>query len=731
MYRILYVDDEPTLLEVGKIYLERSGKFSVDIITSAPAALALLESKTYDAIIADYQMPDMDGIEFLKKVRGSGNTISFILFTGRGREEVVIQALNEGADFYLQKGGEPMSQFAELEHQLQQAIQQRQAQATIRESEEKYRTLYDNMQEGFAYCRMLYDNEGRPDDIIFVNVNAAFNRIINIPALVNSNQRLSEVMPGLKEAFPEVFKIYGKVALTGIPEVFDLNFTPIGKWLHISIYSPAKEYFVTVFSDITKHKTADEKIRESEERYRNVVEDQTEFICRFTPEGTHVFVNDAYCRYFGLKREEILGHQFRPKILEEDRERVRRFLVNLTQEHPVDTIEHRIIMPDGSIRWQRWIDRAIFDDSGNLVEYQSVGQDITERKQVEDELCESEGRFAAFMDHLPVTAFIKDEQFTNLFVNRHMVEVFGEQEWIGKSVYEQFPKEAAEKMIDDDQQTLREGYRINTEYLVDQEGDKKIFETHKFRIDRGNNPPLIGGFAVDITERKKAEEASRQANRKLALLINITRHDISNQILALNGFVELLREKIPDPALENYFTWIKQASTRISSIGQFAKIYSTIGETAPRWHDIRTLVDTAARQVSLGKILVKNDLPAGTEVFADPLIFKVFYNLIENAVRYGRKITTIRFSAEECNGNRVVVCEDDGVGIPAEDKGRIFDWGFGENTGLGLALSREILDLTGITIRETGEPGKGARFEIIVPPSSFRIQTTRANQRFC
>jgi DNA-binding response OmpR family regulator len=109
MYRILYVDDEPCLLDIGKLFLERSGQFSVDIITDAPAALCLLDTKTYDAIVSDYQMPDMDGIAFLKKVRTSGNTTPFILFTGKGREEIVIEAINSGADFYIQKGGEPRS----------------------------------------------------------------------------------------------------------------------------------------------------------------------------------------------------------------------------------------------------------------------------------------------------------------------------------------------------------------------------------------------------------------------------------------------------------------------------------------------------------------------------------------------------------------------------------------------------------------------------------------------
>jgi len=123
----------------------------------------------------------------------------------------------------------------------------------------------------------------------------------------------------------------------------------------------------------------------------------------------------------------------------------------------------------------------------------------------------------------------------------------------------------------------------------------------------------------------------------------------------------------------------------------------------------------------LGKVTVKNDLPAGTEVFAGPLVVKVFYNLMDNAVRYGGKITTIRFSALESGDDQVIVCEDDGDGIVAAEKEKIFERGFGKNTGLGLALSREILDITGITITETGEPGKGARSEMVVPNGAWRV----------
>ncbi len=129
MISILYVDDETTLLDVTKIYLERTGEFSVDTSESAAAALAMLPKKNYDAIVSDYQMPGMDGIEFLKVLRKEYPKLPFIIFTGKGREEVVIQAFDSGADFYLQKGGAPKPQFAELTRKISSIVDQRKSEA--------------------------------------------------------------------------------------------------------------------------------------------------------------------------------------------------------------------------------------------------------------------------------------------------------------------------------------------------------------------------------------------------------------------------------------------------------------------------------------------------------------------------------------------------------------------------------------------------------------------------
>ena len=257
MISVLYVDDEEGLLEIGKLFLEKSGRFRVDTVTSAHEALRMLKSTSYEAIVSDYQMPEMDGIEFLKVIRTEFPEIPFIIFTGKGREDVVIEAFENGADFYLQKGGTPTPQFFELGHKITAAVRRRQAEKAL---------------------------------------------------------------------------------------------------------------------------------QESETHYRNVVEDQTEFIARFLPDGTHVFVNEAYCRYFNVKREEILGNIFRPDIPKEDQDRVKEYFSSLTKEHPTSIIDHRILTPDGETRWQQWTDRAIFNSSGMLIEYQSVGRDITEMKRSEAEL---------------------------------------------------------------------------------------------------------------------------------------------------------------------------------------------------------------------------------------------------------------------------------------------------------------------------------------------------------
>ena len=174
--RILCVDDDPIVLDITKEFLSANG-FEVELANSATEALEMLDKSPYDALVSDFQMPMIDGIELLKHLRSRLNTIPFILFTGRGREELAIEALNCGADHYLQKGGEPRVQFAELAHLLQRAVERHVAEAQLGESREKFRALVECIGDWrwetdpagvYTYCSpQVYDVIGyQPNEMI-------------------------------------------------------------------------------------------------------------------------------------------------------------------------------------------------------------------------------------------------------------------------------------------------------------------------------------------------------------------------------------------------------------------------------------------------------------------------------------------------------------------------------------------------------------------------------------
>jgi PAS domain S-box-containing protein len=169
MHTVLYVDDEPADLEIGRIFLERDGQLRVETCSSAAAALVALREQPYDAIVSDFQMPAMDGISFLKAVRSEFGDIPFLLLTGRGREEVAIAAINNGADRYIQKGGNPAVQYAELAHGIGQAVLRRETERTLRLSEERFRRLFEQIPVGIAVV-------GR--DLRFRMVNPALCRML-------------------------------------------------------------------------------------------------------------------------------------------------------------------------------------------------------------------------------------------------------------------------------------------------------------------------------------------------------------------------------------------------------------------------------------------------------------------------------------------------------------------------------------------------------------------------
>ena len=234
--------------------------------------------------------------------------------------------------------------------------------------------------------------------------------------------------------------------------------------------------------------------------------------------------------------------------------------------------------------------------------------------------------------------------------------------------------------------------------------------------------PIDGKDAIfsiivhDITERKKVENALIIANKKLNLLGCITRHDILNNLTVLLGYLTLVRRKITDPMLDDYLQRASGAAGLIQNHIEFTRTYQNLGEKAPVWQNVTRIVSGLPGT----EVRVRADL-SGLEIYADPLLEKVFYNLYDNSLRHGKDVTEIHVHYALIPDGLFLIWEDDGAGVPEDAKEEIFERGVGKNTGMGLFLARDILGLTDITIAETGEEGMGARFEMRVPKEAYRF----------
>jgi len=371
----------------------------------------------------------------------------------------------------------------------------------------------------------------------------------------------------------------------------------------------------------------------------------------------------------------------------------------------------------------------------------------------ESAIKESERRLADIINFLPDATLVIDREGKIISWNKAMEEMTGiaADAMLGKGEHEYsipFYGERRPILIDlvfEDREEIRNRYPF-----IQKAGNKFISEIFIQRLYGGKGAflwfivsPLndtkgnvVGAIESirDITERKEEEQEKeyytsvvkqyaenfRQANDKLNLLNMITRHDILNQLTVVRGYLDMMKLKFPDPALQEYLDKEINAAQNIQTQILFTKEYQDIGVQSPQWFNVKRIILSNAATLPLSQVtlIVHFD---NLEIYADPLFEKVFYTLLENAIRHGKTVTRIEFSYHPQDEDLVLVYQDNGEGIPAEHKEAILQRKFFKHTGFGLYLSRSILGITGMTIRENGEPGIGARFEILVPQEAFRF----------
>ncbi|HPY60259.1 MAG TPA: response regulator [Methanospirillum sp.] len=464
---VLYVDDDTDYHQIVSRFFEREEDLSVRLCSMAEDGLKALELEPFDVVVSDYQMPVMDGISLLKEVRNRYGRLPFILFTGRGREEVAIQAINNGVDYYLQKGGDPAAQFTDLFHKIRSLHQKNINESLARENERRFNTTLD---------------------------------------------RIHMVAFHLDE------------------------------------------------------------------------------------EGIVQYCNDFLLSLTGWKREEFLHQNFFELAVPPDlREMKKRLYKEAIKNETISQHEEmKILLRSGEIRDLDIINTDLRDEKGRFFGYMCIGE--------------------------------------------------------------------------------------------------------------------------DVTEKKKAREKIAEMSRKFRLLQSITRHDVINIVTSIRGYMDILDEFEDPGEKERVQNTILDLLDRIENLIQFLREYEQVGAQPPVWQNIASL----ARNIYTSGVPVRCLVPDNLSVYADPMLGHVFSNLYHNSLIHGGKVTEISCHMEQDDKGINIIWEDNGKGVPNEEKDRIFLLSHGRNSGFGLYFISEVLAMTGITITENGEPGKGARFEINVPHGTFK-----------
>jgi len=464
----------------------------------------------------------------------------------------------------------------------------------------------------------------------------------------------------------------------------------------------------------------EEALKESEKRYRDMFEINNAVMFLVDPESREIVdANAAACRYYGYTLEEM-QHLLITQINIQDPGKTSEDMRHATAS-PGAVFQFRHKKKNGEIRDVRVFSGQIFFGGRRLLH--SIIQDVTEEMRAVSALTESEKRYRDLVENVSEVIISLDPTGKFTYVSPVGYRLYGypAEALVGEHFQKFIHPDDRDRVARVFGQELSGIYQADEFRILARDGSTRWISVSPRPLEKAGRITGFNYVLADITDRKKMEDALQQTNRKLNLLSSITRHDIKNQLLALTTYLELSKNFLNDTTrLAEYIAQEEKAANAIGRQIEFTKEYENLGITAPVWQNAAACVKEALPDLPVGKIAVRVDL--GTvEVYADPLLGKVFYNLIDNALRYGgQKMTAIDLSGKETGTGLVILVEDDGDGISSADKKRLFERGFGHNTGLGLFLSREILSITGISITETGEPGKGARFEIAVPEGGYR-----------
>lgn len=736
MITVLLLDDDQDFFATIRRHLAQACDITVDSVTLAGEALSALRLRGRDVVVTTYGTASQEGPALIAGLGKRYPLIPLVIITDRSGDHEEIAALYPGVVRCQKRPGKADHRFLlELAEAIRIAAQEEPESLGGAYEQDLLAQIMETSTAGI----LVVDQEGA---VTFANRAA---------------EELLEIRPhdfrkgsGLLSGFPfkapisagaQVKDQHYTVGEGEQERVFLINGTPL------TTGAGGRRQMVVVVEDVTETVQLEEALIISEERYRLIADNMEDLVWMMNPDHSILFASPSMERALGYSLEELQRMHLEDCLTQQYLRPMKKAIDGSLNEWKKKrkpstsaTIDLEFRRKDGSTAWAEVQLTLIRSAEGQLAGTLGVGRDVSARRRAELALRESEERFRLLAENSTDMIARHALDSTFWYVSPVCTPLLGytQEALIGRSCFafihpndlEAVQQACTDMLASPDVILISYRFRrldgtyiwfeTTARTIWDAATDQPI-EIHTSSRDITERKQFEGAIAAQTEELKQYSTALAQANQKLNLLNSVTRHDIQNQLTVISGYLEMMEADITDPVLLRYLRRQQHAVELIHHQIEFTKAYQDLGAEAPKWQNAAECLSSAISSLEMEGIVLDVDLE-GLEIYADPLLEKVFFNLVENGIRHGEKITRIRFWYEEAGGEVMLFYQDDGTGIPKAQKEPVFERGYGTNTGLGLFLIREILSITGIRIKETGEEGSGARFMITIPAGGYRIQ---------
>jgi len=708
---ILHVDDEPDFADIVASFLEAEDeRFTVETATSASEGAERF-SHDIDCIVSDYDMPDRNGIAFLEDIREKHPDLPFILYTGKGSEEIASEAISAGVSDYLQKQ-RGTSQYTVLANRIANAVTQYRAEREIEETERRYQRLIEESTDLIS----VVDENGT-----FQYLSPAAEHLLGY----RSDELMGEngfefVHPDDQKASMDVFS-----ALVTNPErrvTTEFRFEHAdGTWIWLGVRGrnllddSTIDGLVVYTWDITDRKQHEQELRQKERRYQAIFNDPNILVGLTDTDGTILDTNQTALEYVDATLEEVTGRPLWETAWFEDSEAthdtVREWITQATAGEYTE-FQLDFVRPDGEPCVVEGVIRPVRDDDGDIVSLLVSGRDITEATEQNREL----ERYEAIVENSEDGIYVFDDQGRFKFVNQRVTDVSGirHRDWVDEPVSiladlgTLTEREVAAVEDGIDAVARGETEQVSIELTPDLPRGIEVLDLRltPLRTDAGDDRVI--GFTRDVTERHRREQELESTNERLEEFAGVISHDLRNPLNVAEGQLELACDECESDHLDA----VRDAHQRMSRlIGDMLGL-TRGGESATGTEEVvlADVVDVCWQNVETEAATLINETTRTVRANRSRLQ-QLLENLIRNAVDHGGASITVTVG-DLSNGFYVA---DDGPGIPVGEREAVFEAGYStaaEGTGFGLAIVQDIADAYDWTIDVVDSETGGARFEI-------------------